>query len=197
MEAFLSKENGRIRIAEPGDAEALLQIYAPYVRGTAVTFEYTVPSAEEFRERILHTLEKYPYLVAEQDGQAVGYAYAGPFHTRAAYERGVETTVYIRQDRKRRGLGRDLYGALEKILAYQNILNLNACIGYPEREDEYLTTDSARFHERQGFRLAGRFHKCGYKFGRWYDMIWMEKHIGEHTAHPAAVRWFGDVRKEL
>lgn len=197
MDTLLQKENERIRIAVPGDAEALLQIYAPYIRETAVTFEYAVPSAEEFRERILHTLEKYPYLVAEQEGEPVGYAYAGPFHTRAAYERGVETTVYIRKDRRRRGLGRELYEALEKVLAYQNILNLNACIAYPETEDEYLTRDSARFHVRQGFLQAGRFHKCGFKFGRWYDMIWMEKHIGEHTAHPAAVRWFGDVRKEL
>lgn len=197
MEILLQKEDRRIRIAGAEDAKALLEIYAPYVRETAVTFEYDVPSEAEFRGRILHTLEKYPYLVAEQDGEPVGYAYAGAFHTRAAYERGVETTVYIRKDRRRGGLGRELYEALEKILVCQNILNLNACIGYPETEDEYLTKDSARFHERQGFRPVGRFHKCGYKFGRWYDMIWMEKHIGEHRANPAAVRWFPKIREEV
>ena len=179
----------RIRRATPADAEALLGIYAPYVEHTVITFEYLVPTLEEFRERIRHTLEKYPYILAEQEetGEILGYAYTGPFKERAAYDWGVETTVYVKQDCKRGGIGKKLYTALEKVSAAQHILNMNACIGYPVEEDEYLTQDSAHFHEHLGYRLVGEFHSCGFKFGRWYDMIWMEKLIGTHTAEPEPV----------
>lgn len=186
-----------IRVASPRDAEALLRVYAPYVERTAITFEYEVPSVQEFAERIGRTLERYPYLVAEADGVPAGYAYAGPFKERAAYDWAVETTVYVDGDMKRRGIGRKLYGAMEKILEAQNILNLNACIAYPAEEDPYLTRDSVNFHRRLGYRMVGRFFQCGYKFDRWYDMVWMEKQIGRHTAHPLAVKPFGAVSGEL
>lgn len=169
-----------IRIATEADAEALLAIYEGYVRNTAITFEYEVPSVEEFRNRIHHTLERYPYLVAEEDRRAVGYAYAGQFHERAAYDWAVETSIYVAADCKRKGIGKKLYEALEMWLHRQGILNLNACIAYPQTEDEYLTKDSVKFHEKLGYRMVGTFHQCGYKFGRWYDMVWMEKFIGEH-----------------
>ena len=87
-----------IRIAEPEDAEALLAIYAPYVEETAITFEYAVPSVEEFQERIRNTLQQYPYLVAEDENGILGYAYAGRFQSRAAYDWAVETSIYIRKD---------------------------------------------------------------------------------------------------
>ena len=177
-----------IRTAVEHDAEALLQIYAPYVKKTAITFEYDVPSVEEFAGRISKVLQKYPYLVAEVNGEPVGYAYAGPFKERAAYDWAVETTVYVREDMKKSGIGRALYTALEEALLAQGILNMNACIAFPETEDEYLTRDSVKFHEKMGFETAGRFHKCGCKFGRWYDMVWMEKLIGEHVENPPAVR---------
>ena len=172
----------KIRAAVPGDGEALLRIYAPYVEKTAVTFEYDVPTVREFVGRVEKTLKRYPYLVAEEDGEVLGYAYAGPFHERPAYDWAVETTVYVAEKAKRRGLGRRLYGALEQALVAQNILNLNACIAYPAGEDPYLTRDSAEFHRRLGYRLVGRFSQCGYKFDRWYDMVWMEKHIGPDAA---------------
>lgn len=178
-----------IRMAVPEDAEALLKIYAPYVEKTAVTFEYEVPSAAEFSDRIKRTLKKYPYLAAEQDGEVVGYAYAGTFHERAAYDWAVETSIYVREDKKGSGIGRALYSALEHSLLRQNILNVNACIAYPAQEDEHLTKDSVRFHEKLGYRMAGRFHQCGYKFGRWYDMVWMEKHLGSHPENPEKVIW--------
>ena len=177
-----------IRTAVQQDAKVLLEIYAPYVKKTAITFEYDVPSVEEFARRISKVLQKYPYLVAEVNGEPVGYAYAGPFKERAAYDWAVETTVYVREDMKKSGIGRALYTALEEALAAQGILNLNACIAFPENEDEYLTRDSVKFHERMGFETAGRFHKCGCKFGRWYDMVWMEKLIGEHVENPPAAR---------
>lgn len=189
----MNREKIKIRIAEPEDAEALLKIYAPYIKQTAITFEYEVPSVEEFRCRIEQILKKYPYLVAEQDGELVGYAYAGTFNERAASDRSVETAIYVREDVRKDGIGRRLYEAIESILSRQHILNLNACIAYTEEEDPYLTKNSVQFHEHMGYHFVGRFHKCGYKFGRWYDLVWMEKHIGEHTDKPKAVRWFEEL----
>ena len=186
-----------IRTAVLQDAEALLEIYAPYVKNTAITFEYDVPTVEEFAGRMSNVLRRYPYLVAEVDGELAGYAYTGPFKERAAYDWAVETTVYVKEDMKKHGIGRALYEALEKTLAAQGILNLNACIAFPEKEDEYLTTDSVKFHKKMGFSEVGRFHKCGCKFGRWYDMVWMEKHIGTHEENPAEVRSFAEVTKGL
>lgn len=174
-----------IRSAKAKDAAALLAIYAPYVRKTAITFEYAVPSRREFAERIRRILARYPYLVAEADGKIVGYAYAGAFKDRAAYDWAVEATVYVKEDCKRLGIGRRLYKALEKALKAQGILNMNACIASPIRaSDPYLTRDSIAFHARLGFKPVGIFHKCGFKFHRWYDMLWMEKSLGPHTAHP-------------
>ena len=188
-------ENGvRIRTATVEDAEAILAIYAPYVTDTAITFEYEVPGIEEFRERIRHTLKRYPYLAAEKDGVIIGYAYAGPFKERAAYDWAVETTIYVDTSRKKMGIGKKLYEALEQALALQNILNLNACIGYPEQEDEYLTKNSVEFHKHLGYRLVGEFYQCGYKFGRWYNMVWMEKQIGKHTEDPRPVIPFEELK---
>lgn len=170
----------RIRTAEPEDAAALVRIYAPYVERTAISFEYEVPTVETFRERIRHTLKRYPYLVAEKQGEAQGYAYAGTFISRRAYDWSAELSIYIDMEKRRNGIGRKLYEAMEEILKRQGILNLNACIAHPEDGDEYVTMDSIRFHEKMGYRLAGRFEKSGYKFCRWYDMVWMEKLIGEH-----------------
>jgi len=185
-----------IRAAVPEDAEELLEIYSPYVTSTAITFEYEVPSEEKFRGRIRKTLERYPYLVATCGGEILGYAYAGPFKERAAYDWAVETTVYVRRDRRRMGTGHRLYAALEKALKAQGILNMNACIGYPEKEDEYLTKDSVAFHEKEGFRMVGRFIQCGYKFNRWYDMVWMEKMIGKHTGNQPEVKSFPATGKQ-
>lgn len=182
-----------IRAAAPEDAAALLAIYAPYVERTAITFEYDVPSREEFAGRIARTLERYPYLMAQAEGRVMGYAYAGPFKKRPAYDWAVETTVYVREDAKRQGTGRALYAALERCLGAQGVLNLNACIACPERPDEYLTWDSVNFHSHLGYRLVGEFRECGCKFGRWYNMAWMEKHIGSHPADPPPVRPFPEA----
>lgn len=186
----------KIRTAELSDAGRCAEIYRPYVETTAITFEYEAPSAEEFRERMAHTLAKYPYIVAELDGRVVGYAYAGDFVGRAAYDWSVETTVYVEREERGHGVGGALYAELERILREMNVLNLNACIGYPEREDEYLTRNSARFHEHLGYRLVGEFHECGYKFGRWYGIVWMEKHLGAHPPVPAPVIPFPELRRD-
>lgn len=186
----------RIRPAKPEDAEKLLAIYAPYVEQTAITFEYEVPTVEEFRERIHNTLKKYPYLVAEQGGESVGYAYVGPFHDRPAYDWSVETSIYVDQNKKRMGIGKKLHEALEEELRNRGFLNMNACIAYPAQEDEYLTRNSLGFHTHLGFRPVGSFTRCGYKFGRWYNMVWLEKLMGEHPASPAPVRPFPEIREK-
>lgn len=169
-----------IRNATPKDAERILEIYAYYVEHTAVSFEYTVPTLSEFQNRMKKTLECYPYLVIEADGRIQGYAYAGSFIGRAAYQRSCEMTIYLDHRFQKQGLGRKLYEALENRLKEMGFLNLYACIGIPETEDEYLNRNSADFHAHLGYTKAGTFHKCGYKFHRWYDMIWMEKIIGAH-----------------
>lgn len=176
--------------AELKDAERLLEIYDYYVKNTAITFEYTTPTLEEFRGRMEKTMQKYPYLVAEKDGQIAGYAYAGAFVGRAAYDWSCETSIYLDKNARRCGIGKTLYAALEKELKEMGILNMYACIGYPAEEDEYLTKNSADFHSHIGFTQVGEFHKCGYKFGRWYNMIWMEKIIGEHKKDQAPVIGF-------
>lgn len=185
--------NVKIRVARLEDAKALLAVYAPYVEKTAVSFEYQVPSEEEFAGRIENILRKYPYFVAECEGEIVGYTYAGAFHSRAAYGWGVETSIYIKEDIRGMGIGRALYTKLEDTLKEMGILNLNACIGSAETEDEYLTNASERFHERMGFVKVAESHMCGFKFNRWYNMIWMEKMIGEHTANPKPVKSFSEV----
>jgi len=170
-----------IRSASTADAAHILDIYAYYVVNTAITFEYEVPTLCEFRERVKNTLERYPYIVIEENGKIVGYAYAGPFKERAAYDRSCEVSIYLDRDSRGKGYGRALYEELEKRLASRGTLNLYACIASPIEEDEYLTDDSERFHMRLGYERVGEFHLCGYKFGRWYNMVWMEKLIGEHA----------------
>ncbi len=169
-----------IRNAETGDVQRLLEIYSYYVRNTAITFDVEVPETDRFASHMEQIQSRYPFLVMERDGRIEGYAYAGPFKDRAAYDWSCELTIYLDPDVRKKGLGRMLYERLEKCLARMGILNLYACIGYPQREDAYLTRNSAEFHAHLGFVLCGSFHSCGYKFGTWYDMVWMEKQIGQH-----------------
>ncbi|HCR82631.1 GNAT family N-acetyltransferase [Muricomes intestini] len=169
-----------IRMASLKDARGILDIYAPYVTDSANSFEYEVPHLRKFRRRMLGIMEKFPYLVAEEKGKIIGYCYACSFKDRAAYDWSVETTIYIGQGYKSRGIGRKLYQKLEEILVEQHILNLNACITYPNPE-------SIAFHEKMGYETAAHFHRCGYKAGMWYDMIWMEKMLGRHETAPLPV----------
>lgn len=183
-----------IRDAAIDDAAALLSIYSPYVEKTAVTFEYDVPSAGEFAQRIQTISARYPYLVLVQNDsdnkvnddkvvcnkKIVGYCYASTFKDRAAYDRCVETSIYIRQGEHGKGFGRALYLELEKRLKNQGILNSYACIAYAKSGNTHLDNGSFLFHQRMGYSLVGTFHDCGYKFGQWYDMVWMEKMLGNH-----------------
>ena len=151
----------RIRIATLADAEQALEVYRPYVEHTAISFEWQAPSLEEFRGRMKRTLEKYPYLVAAQGSEILGYAYLSPFVGRAAYLWSAETTIYLREDLKKQGLGKQLYQALEDIAKKQNLTNLYACIGWPDQEDEYLNRNSVQFHRHMGYRLVESVNVVG------------------------------------
>ncbi|MGG7074418.1 N-acetyltransferase family protein [Campylobacter sp. 9BO] len=185
-----------IQVASASDASELLAIYSPYVTHTAITFEYEVPSVAEFAGRIEKILTRHPFIVAKRDNKLIGYAYASAFKDRAAYDWAVEVSIYIVQNERGSGVGKALYAKLETILKVMGVLNLNACIGVARPNDEYLNDASVHFHERLGYEMVGEFRQCGFKFGRWYNMIWMQKMIGEHTSAPAKVRKFSELSEE-
>lgn len=168
-----------IRDVRPEDAERLVEIYAYYILDTAVSFEYEVPSISEFTNRIEKISRKYPYLVCEIDGKVVGYVYAGTYSGRTAYNWTVTTSIYLDKEYRRRGIGTMLYKELEERLKKQGIINLLAGVAYCEEEDEYLTHDSIKFHTEQGYKKVAHMETVGKKFDRWYDLIWMQKKIGE------------------
>lgn len=184
MRGLKERETGEetvfVREATAEDAARMLEIYDAYVQHTAVTFEYETPSLAQWQRRMRKITARYPWLVAVKNGVVQGYAYADVFQDRAAYERSCALSIYLDEKARHCGMGRMLYDALEKALGAMGILNLYACIARAEEEDEYLTANSADFHAHLGFREVGEFRQCGYKFGRWYHMIWMEKMIGKH-----------------
>ncbi len=169
-----------IREARIEDAAALLDIYRPYVEKTAISFEWEVPSLEEFTSRIENTLKRFPYLVAVIGDEIVGYAYVSSFKDRAAYDWCVETSIYVKEGMTHKGIGKALHQVLEERVKLIGILNMYACIACTKEEDEYLDNNSVEFHQHMGYRIVGTFNKCGLKFGRWYDMVWMERLIGMH-----------------
>lgn len=183
-----------LRVATPADAEALLDVYAPYVRETAITFEYNVPSIEEFERRVATTLARHPYVVAfdpaDSASRILGYAYASPFHGRPAYDWAVETSIYVAREARGRHVGTRLLDALEDLLAVQGVTNAEACIAVPDQGG------SVGFHERRGYRMVGHFEKCGFKHNRWWDMVWMEHLIAPHPEVPAPLVFFPTLLAE-
>ena len=177
-------KNLTFRFATTSDAEALVAIYAPYILNTAITYEYEIPSVAEFSRRIETYSAKYPYLIAELNGTPVGYAYACPLGSRPAFDWSVEAAIYIREDCKGMGIGKALYQKLEAILKAMGIRTMTAAVATVEREDPYLTNASLAFHLRMGFTPVGTFHNAGCKFGRWYDLTWLERQIGEYEEDP-------------
>lgn len=170
-------EQLKIRFVEAQDIDTLLAIYAPYVEQSAVSFEYTTPTHSEFQQRIDKITKDYPFLVAEQQNEIIAYAYYQSFHERTAYQYCAEISIYVKSNRRQKGIGRQLYEKLEAIAVMQNICHLYACIAYPRQEDKYLNTNSYLFHQHMGYQEVGRFPNCGYKFTHWYDVIWMDKEL--------------------
>lgn len=178
----------QVKVAVPADAQEMVEIYRPYVENTAITFEYAVPTVKEFKKRIADVLERYPCLVirGRDYGKMLGYVYASAFKERAAYEYSVETSIYVRENARQMGVGRVLYHVLEALLSAQHVINLNACVAYDATDgnDEHLDNSSVYFHQKLGYTQCARFHQCGFKFGRWYDMVWLEKMLCEHPVRP-------------
>lgn len=154
-----------IRLAEPGDAAALAEIYAPYVRELPTSFELEPPDAAEMAARVARTRAQWPWLVAEEGGQALGYCYAGAFAERPAYRWSVTTTVYVRPGHQRGGLGRQLYTRLFELLRRQGVVRAFAGITLPNEA-------SVGLHRALGFEPVGVYPQVGFKLGRWWDVAW-------------------------
>lgn len=158
-----------LRIATEADVPAMLAIYAPYILTTTFSFEYTVPEEAEFLTRFRRITAQFPWLVWEEAGQILGYAYgSAPFGERAAYAWCAESSIYLHPDARRRGIGRRLYAGLEALLSLQGYQRLYALITSEN-------TASLAFHSRLGFVLRAEFVSCGFKFGRWLGVHWYEK----------------------
>ena len=178
-----------LRIAAPGDAPALLAIYTPYVTGSCYTFETEPPTEEEFRERMRGIQRFFPYLVLEENGEILGYAYAHFFHERRAYQWLCETTIYVRQDCHRNGCATRLYNALLRILAAQGFCDAVAVLGCPNLPSE-------RFHEHMGFTLEMTYPQAGYKQGAWHDVKYYVKHLTARQEQPSDPVPFSSLGKQ-
>lgn len=160
-----------VRMATAGDIPRILEIYAPYVINTTYSFEYEPPSLEAFTQRFHRITQQFPWLVWEEDGLILGYAYASAPFTRDAYSWCTEPSIYLIPEAHGRGIGRQLYEALEDILRRQGYQTSYAII----TEEN---TGSVAFHEAMGYHLLATFPRCGFKHGRWLGTIWMEKRLG-------------------
>ena len=166
-----------IREAKIQDAKRLVEIYAHYVKNTAVSFEYKAPTVEEFEERIRHIREKYPYIVCLKDDKIVGYAYASAYSSREAYNWTATSSIYVDKEYCRMGAGALLYKELEERLRKLGIVNLLAGVAYTEAEDKYLTKDSYYFHTKMGYEKVAHMKEVGKKFDHWYDLLWLQKKL--------------------
>jgi len=164
-----------IRDATAADSGALLAIYAPFVRDTAVSFELEAPTAEAFVERIVRAQSKWAWLVAERDGGVAGYAYGSPFRDRAAYRFSVEVSVYVAPDSRGTGIGRSLYETLFAILVAKGFCTAFAGITVPN-------DPSVSFHRALGFTEVGVFRRAGWKLGAWHDVSWWQRPLREGPA---------------
>lgn len=172
--------NAKIRLADEKDIEDILGIYAPYIKDTTITFEYEVPTIEEFKKRFYTVTDNYPYLVCTIDDKVVGYAYSSKHAERSAYMWDADFSIYINESYISYGIGKAFYTALIEISKLQNIKNVYG--GVTENNIK-----SEKLHEHFGFKKAGVFHKTGYKFGKWLDVIWYEKDITESDKAPKPI----------
>src|SRR6516162_9535624 len=156
-----------IRLATPHDAEAVQTIYAPYCH-TPISFETEPPGVEEVGRRLAKVLGQYPWLLSEDRGQVLGYAYATQHRERAAYRWSVDTSVYVRQGQQRRGVGRALYTSLLALLPLQGYVNAYAGVTLPNPA-------SVGLHLAMGFAAVGVYRQVGFKFGAWHDVAWFQR----------------------
>ena len=179
-----------IRIAREQDVPEILEIYAPYILTTTHTFEYTVPTYEEFLARFRAITTQFPWLVWEEEGKILGYAYGSAPFERAAFRWMAEDSVYLRPEARGRGIGKGLILALEEILKIQGYRKIYAII---TSENEY----SLEFHRKMGYRHLADFPSCGYKFGRWLGVTWLDKELLSVDSPSSFPRSFPEIRQEL
>ena len=166
-----------IRVATKNDAAGALAVYAQYIN-TSVTFEYELPSIDEFSRRISVTLKTHPYLVCMESGKLCGYAYAHQLKEREAYQWSAELSIYLDSGITSRGMGRTLYALLIEILKHQGVRTVYGCVTIPNPRSEKL-------HESLGFRPLGIFRNAGFKNKEWHDTAWFEKNIAGCNVPPA------------
>ena len=182
----LKKEDLSFRFATENDAEKILEIYKPYVENTTITFEYNVPTIEEFRERIREILKDYPYIVCEYGNEIVGYAYAHRIWSRAAYQWDAELSIYTNEKYAGNGIGKKLYGILLEILKLQNVVNVYGLVTYPNKSSEKL-------HNYFGFKKVAFFENVGFKFGKWIAVTWFEKTINPYFENPDSIKRISEI----
>ncbi|MEW9623845.1 GNAT family N-acetyltransferase [Rhodanobacter geophilus] len=175
-----------IRIAREQDAAAIQAIYAPHVSDGTATFENVVPGVAAMRERLLARLPHYPWLVWEEGGEVLAYAYAGRFRERAAYDWIAETSIYVHPDAQRRGIARRLYGTLLEAMRLQGLTQAVGVITLPG-------TTSVALHESMGFVPAGVWRQSGYKLGQWWDVGVWQKTLQPATIPPPAAMPFQSI----
>jgi phosphinothricin acetyltransferase len=177
-----------LRLASADDAADVLAIYGPIVSATVISFELEPPTEDDIRQRIDQTLTRLPWLVCEQDGQVLGYAYAAPHRTRAAYQWSVDVSAYVHERARRFGVGRALYTALFRILALQGFYNAYAGIALPNPA-------SVGLHEALGFAPVGVYRKVGYKLGDWHDVGWWQLALQPRTDAPRPPISIAEIRQ--
>ena len=182
----IKKDDLVFRFAAENDAEKILEIYKPYVENTTITFEYNVPTIEEFRERIREILKDYPYIVCEYGNEIVGYAYAHRIWSRAAYQWDAELSIYTNEKYAGNGIGKKLYGILLEILKLQNVVNVYGLVTYPNKSSEKL-------HSYFGFKKVAFFENVGFKFGKWIGVTWFEKAINPYFETPEPIKRISEI----
>ena len=166
-----------VRHATVQDVPRILEIYAPYVQNTAISFEYAVPTLEEFTQRFLGITAQFPWLVWEENGAILGYAYGSLPFERTAFQWSAEASIYLCPEAQGKGIGRKLYAALEKILKAQGYKKVYAII-------TTANAPSVAFHEAVGYRHTATMPNCGYKLGNWHGIVWMEKDLNNWDVPP-------------
>jgi L-amino acid N-acyltransferase YncA len=179
-----------IRTATTGDCNEMLEMYAPYILNTSLTFETEVPAEKDFCKRITSYLQRWPWIVCEIDGNVAGYAYASRHRERTAYQWSVESSVYIGERFHRRRIATALYKALFEVLKWQGFRNVYAGINLPNEP-------SVLFHESCGFEWFASYKNVGYKLGRWKTVGWWQLQLNDYSEDPAAPLYFPEIESHF
>lgn len=179
-----------LQLIKEEDIAEVLEIYAPYVEKTAITYEYDIPSLESFSERVHHYTEQFPWIVAKEQGKIVGYAYASVYRSREAYQWGCELSVYLRSEAQGKNLGHTLYSALMDLLTLQGYYTVYGVISLPN-------DSSLALHNQLGFIMEGIQKNCGFKMGLWHNAAIMSKSLQDYTPPAAPPKSIHELPQEV